>query len=131
MTKTDWIKKTNLIVIVIVLGLILFGYMFRYEFGLSKIIDSGSKIIWALIAGLVGVGMVLAPIFIWLGLVLGILFGGIYLILWSFKIFKPKTLTEEQMLKMETRHNKYGTLAKILGFFLVGCILYYLFVFPK
>jgi hypothetical protein len=125
MTSFDPSKKKFLTAIVFIVVLIVCGFLFNFsEPGRSAIKAIGS-VATALIAGFIGVTFVLAPVFIWLGGVVGILAAGIYLILWSFKIYKPIAHTKEQALRMEIRYKKYNNVAKVLGFVLIGLVVYY------
>jgi hypothetical protein len=124
MSTPDPSKKKFLTAIAVIAVLIACGSFFNTEHGRSVIKAIGS-VATALIAGFIGVTFVLVPVFIWLGGVVGILAAGIYLILWSFKMYKPIAHTKEQALRMEIRYKKYGNMAKVLGFVLLGLVVYY------
>jgi hypothetical protein len=58
------------------------------------------------------------------------LFGGIYAFVISFKIYKPKTETEEQKIRIERFHKRMGPIMKVLSVFLIIYGAYSLF-FPN
>ena len=57
-------------------------------------------------------------------------FGGLYLFLLSFKIYKPKNKTEEQKERMEKWHQKFGTLMKVISILLILNGAYDFVVYP-
>ena len=122
MTKSYLTKKKGITIfaVLIVVCILLIG-IGSFETGTN----GSSSFLEAVFAGIIGVTLVLTPIFIWLGVILGIFGLGIFLILWSFKVNRPKTQTEEHTSRMDARYKKYSVVAGLIGFTLIGLLIYY------